>query len=100
KWFASGLVADQEAGAACSFHGGCRINPLGALGVANRLRRRPDQALAAAIRWLWRRIRLFVAVMRRHSERHAARPRRKKRSSRRLNFTCANTGSTVAMRLR
>jgi hypothetical protein len=34
-----------------------------------------------------------VAVMRRHSERQAARPRRAKRSMRRLNLVLAKTGS-------
>jgi hypothetical protein len=39
-----------------------------------------------------------VAVMRRHSDRAAARPRRKKRSARRLNLVSAKTGSIICWR--
>jgi hypothetical protein len=44
--------------------------------------------------------RLWVAVISRHSERAADLPRRWKRSIRRLNLVCANTGSTIALRRR
>jgi len=40
----------------------------------------------AAIWWLWSFRRLWVAVIRRHSERQTDLPRRWKRSIRRLNF--------------
>jgi hypothetical protein len=60
----------------------------------------PSQAAAAAIWCLWSFIRLWVAVLSRHSERTADLPRRWKRSIRRLCLVCANTGSTIALRRR
>jgi hypothetical protein len=60
----------------------------------------PFQAAAAAIWWLWSLRRLWVAVISRHSERAADLPRRWKRSIRRLNFVCPNTGSIIALRFR
>jgi hypothetical protein len=58
------------------------------------------QAAATAIWCLWSFSRLWVAVIRRHSERTADLPRRRKLSIRRLCLVCANTGSTIALRLR
>ena len=58
------------------------------------------QAPAAAIWCVWSFIRLWVAVISRHSERTADLPRRWKLSMRRLCLVCANTGSTIALRLR
>src|SRR3954452_18578812 len=55
---------------------------------------------AAASVWRWSLRRLWVAVIRRHSVRTAPRPRRLKRSRRRLNFTWAKTGSIIGWRLR
>jgi hypothetical protein len=60
----------------------------------------PFQAPAVASWWLWSFSRLWVAVISRHSERAADRPRRWKRSMRRLNFVCPNTGSIIAWRFR
>ena len=60
----------------------------------------PSQAPAAAIWWLWSFSRLWVAVISRHSARAADLPRRWKRSMRRLNFVCPNTGSIIAWRFR
>jgi hypothetical protein len=60
----------------------------------------PFQAPAVAIWWLWSLSRLWVAVINRHSARAADLPRRWKRSIRRLNFVCPNTGSIIAWRLR
>jgi hypothetical protein len=60
----------------------------------------PLQAPAVAIWWLWNFGRLWVAVINRHSARAADLPRRWKRSMRRLNFVCPNTGSIIAWRLR
>jgi hypothetical protein len=65
-------------------------------GVARGL----DQAVVRACWCLWSFCRLWVAVIRRHSERAAERPRRWKRSMRRLNFVCPNTGSIMPLRLR
>src|SRR5215204_284416 len=64
------------------------------VGVARR-----RQAPAAAVWWRWSLTRLWVAVIRRHSDRHADMPRRKKRSMRRLNLVWAKTGSIVTWRL-
>src|ERR1039458_6920182 len=58
----------------------------------------PFQAPAVAIWWLWSFSKLWVAVISRHSERAADRPRRWKRSMRRLDFVCPNTGSVIAWR--
>jgi len=58
------------------------------------------QAPAAAIWCLWSFSRLWVAVISRHSDLAAERPRRWKRSMRRLNFVCPNTGSIIAWRFR
>lgn len=55
------------------------------------------QASAVASWWRWSVRRLWVACTNRHSAFTAARPRRWKRSSRRLNFVSANTGSTIAL---
>ena len=60
----------------------------------------PFQAPAVAIWWLWSFSRLWVAVISRHSDLAAALPRRWKRSIRRLNFVCPNTGSIIAWRFR
>jgi hypothetical protein len=53
------------------------------------------QAPAACRVWRWSLSRLWVAAIRRHSERAAARPLRLKRSMRRLVLIWANTGSTI-----
>jgi hypothetical protein len=66
----------------------------------DRAFRRPFQARAAAIWWLCSFSRLCVAVISRHSDLAAALPRRWKRSIRRLNFVCPNTGSIIAWRFR
>ncbi len=60
----------------------------------------PFQAPAVAIWRLWSFSRLCVAVISRHSDLAAALPRRWKRSIRRLNFVCPNTGSIIAWRFR
>jgi hypothetical protein len=65
----------------------------------SRRRRRRGAGQAAAVWWLWSLSRLWVAVMRRHSDRHADMPRRKKRSIRRLNLVFAKTGSIIVCRL-
>jgi hypothetical protein len=57
------------------------------------------QAAVGAIWWLCSLSKLWVAVMRRHSDRQADMPRRKKRSIRRLNLVCARIGSIVTCRL-
>ena len=56
------------------------------------------QMAVAASLCLWSFSRLWVAVIRRHSERAADLPRRWKRSIRRLNLVLANTGSIIALR--
>jgi hypothetical protein len=58
------------------------------------------QAAAAAIWCLWSLRRLWVAVISRHSESAADRPRRWNWLMRRLCLVCANTGSTIAFRRR
>src|SRR5680860_1175651 len=58
------------------------------------------QAPAGTVWWRWSLSRLWVAVISRHSERHADLPRRWKRSMRRLNFVSANTGSIIPWRFR
>jgi hypothetical protein len=58
------------------------------------------QAAAAAIWCLWSLRRLWVAVIRRHSESAADRPRRWNWLIRRLCLVCAKTGSTIAFRCR
>jgi len=73
--------------------GGRRDRPAGAAGIA-------AQGVAAAIRWLWSFRRLCVAVIRRHSLRQAALPRRWKRLIARLNLIWPKTGSTVICRWR
>src|SRR3954453_1115507 len=60
----------------------------------------PSQAGRAATRWVWSLRRLWVPAMSRHSDRHAARPRRWKRLIRRLNFSWPKTGSMVTCRVR
>jgi hypothetical protein len=65
-----------------------------------RPRGRRPQALAAAVVARQSLSRLWVAVISRHSERQAARPRRWKRSILRLNLVSAKTGSIIAVRLR
>ena len=88
--------------------GGCRVNGFDGLtrGIVPLAQRAGStgagarQAPAAAIRWLWSFNRLWVAVIRRHSARHADLPRRRKRVMPRLNLICPNTGSTVAWRFR
>jgi Peptidase family M20/M25/M40 len=72
-------------------------------GAPTRPRRRTGwlgQAAAVAVWCPWILSRLWVAVISRQSERQADLPRRWKRSMRRLNFVCANTGSIIALRLR
>ncbi len=61
---------------------------------------RASQAVAGAIWCLNSFNRLCVAVISRHSERHADLPRRWKRSIRRLNFVSAKTGSIIPWRFR
>ena len=56
------------------------------------------QMAVAASLCLWSFSRLWVAVIRRHSERAADLPRRWKRSIRRLNFVFAKTGSIIDLR--
>ena len=58
------------------------------------------QAAAGAIWWRKSFMRLWVAVISRHSERQADLPRRWKRSMRRLNFVSAKTGSIIPWRFR
>ena len=67
----SGVVADPERAFAGPFH-----------------------AAAVAIWWLWS-FSILWAVISRHSERAAALARRWKRSMRRLNFVCPNTGTSA-----
>jgi hypothetical protein len=57
-----------------------------------------DRHPRAVIWWLWSFIRLWVAVMSRHSDSAADLPRRWNRVMRRLNLICPNTGSIVALR--
>lgn len=57
------------------------------------------QAVSGAIQWLWSLSRLRDAAISRHSERTAARPLRKNRSSRRLALIWPNTGSMLSLRL-
>jgi len=61
--------------------------------------RRPDQAVAGAVVCRQSLRRLWAAVARRHSDRAADLPRRKKRSMRRLNLVSAKTGSIIVWRL-
>ena len=58
-----------------------------------------DQAVASAVVCRQSLSMLWAAVARRHSDRAADLPRRKKRSMRRLNFVSANTGSIIVWRL-
>lgn len=58
-----------------------------------------SQAIAAAIWCWWSLWRLWVVMIRRHSERQAALPRRWKRSILRLNFVWPKTGSIIGLRL-
>jgi hypothetical protein len=57
--------------------------------------------LLAAIAALWRQSlsTLWAALVSRHSDLAAPLPRRRKRSTRRLNLVSANTGSTIVWRL-
>ena len=86
-------------------HGGCCVigrkrrrglilgSPARREPIGGRAGGMPAQAAVIA-RWrLGRSSGLWLAVMRRHSLRYAARPRRWKRSMRRLNFVLAKTGS-------
>ena len=57
------------------------------------------QAAAGAVVWRQSLRRLCAALVSRHSDRAAARPRRKKRSTPRLNLMSANTGSIMPWRL-
>jgi hypothetical protein len=66
---------------------------------ARRRRRATPQAPVVTIWWRWSLSRLWVAVMRRDSDRQADMPRREKRSIRRLNLVFAKTGSIVTCRL-
>ena len=59
-----------------------------------------DWFQAVAAWWVWSFSRLWVAAAKRHSERTACLPRRWNRLIPRLNFSCPNTGSTVAWRFR
>ncbi len=76
-----------------------RAGGLGAfLAVGGGVRR--PQVAVRAVWWRWSFIRLWVVVMSRHSERAADRPRRWKRSARRLCLMCAKTGSIIHWRWR
>ena len=89
-------------------HRGCAADPRarrGLLGVravrsgcdAPRAPHAPAAAVASW--WRWSLSKLCVAVISRHSERAAERPRRWKRSQRRLNFVSAKIGSIMPLRL-
>ena len=60
--------------------------------------RGPVCQAGVAIQWLWSLNRLWVAVISRHSDCAAARPRRMNRSMCRLYLICPNTGSIVIFR--
>src|SRR5829696_7363104 len=79
-----------------------RVDWLGPLDVAAIARGRgPLVAVqAAASVWRWSLSRLWVAVIRRHSVRTAARPLRWKRSIPRLCLVWPNTGSIIGWRWR
>jgi hypothetical protein len=62
-------------------------------------RPRGVQASVGAVVWRQSLSRLWVAVIRRHSDLTADLPRRWKRSQRRLNFASAKTGSIMPWRL-
>ena len=111
---ADGAVAmddEEQCGLAAWPHGGCCVNaaPSGVPAGASVLSKQPggrrsgarggsQAAIGAAVcRQSFKR--LWVAVISRHSERQAARPRRWKRSILRLNLVSAKTGSIIAVRL-
>ena len=88
--------------------GGCRakVGPSGiSVALGCRWRRfgwgQASRQAAARASWcLWSFRRLCVALMSRHSVRTAERPRLRNRPIPRLDFVWANTGSTIAWRLR
>jgi hypothetical protein len=90
-------------GRSAAFHGGCRakaprVVARGFRGTAGELVDPGPQAPAGAKPLRWSFSRLWVAAMRRHSERTAARPLRLKRPARRFCLMSAKTGSTITWR--
>jgi hypothetical protein len=90
-------------GRSVALRGGCCLKPRGGrgCGVSEKLGRCGGRTgrCQGAVRAVWSLRRLWVAVMRRHSDRQAALPRRKKRSMRRLNLVLAKIGSIIPWRL-
>jgi hypothetical protein len=90
------------------FHGGCCVKGVARLigyelsaGFAGggKGAHRLSQAAAGAVVWRQSLRRLCAVLVSRHSDRAAARLRRKKRSTPRLNLVSANTGSIIPWRL-